>query len=58
MHVDDGDRPVWNEAFNEATRTEQLRDDSEAWRAVTGLLLAIICVGVSLALFTAWMCSL
>ena len=56
MHIDEANRPVWNGSFSEASRAEQLREDSQAWRAVTGLLLAIIIVGVSLALFTAWMC--
>jgi hypothetical protein len=57
MNVQDDDRPVWKAAFNEETRAAQLEEDSAAWYAVTGLLLAIISMGVCLAVFTAWMCS-
>jgi hypothetical protein len=52
-----GNRPVWEAAFSEETRAEQMQEDSAAWHAVTGLLLAIISAGVCLAVFTAWMCS-
>lgn len=45
---------VWEAAFDEKVRQEQVDEDSAAWGAVTGLLLAIISFGVSLALFTAW----
>lgn len=57
MSANDGRRQVWNNAFNEDTRAAQLQDDSAAWRGVTGLLLFIITIGVTLAMFTAWMCS-
>ena len=57
MTADNGDRPVWNAAFSKETREDQLQDDSAAWHAVTGLLLAIITTGVCLAVFTAWMTS-
>lgn len=57
MNAEEGDRPVWSEAFNKETREDQMRDDSDAWHAVTGLLLAIISVGVCLAVFTTWMTS-
>lgn len=50
-------RPVWDAAFSKETRDEQLKDDSAAWHAVTGLLLAIISGGLTMAIFTAWMCS-
>lgn len=46
--------PVWESAFNEATRQEQMEDDSTAWHIVTGLLLAIVSMGVLLAIFTVW----
>jgi len=48
-------RKVWESSFNETTREEQMKEDSSAWNAVTGLLLAIISIGVVLALFTVWM---
>ena len=57
MTFDNEDRPVWDAAFSEEARVEQLSDDSSAWRAVTGLLLAIISVGLFMALFTTWLCS-
>jgi len=47
---------AFNTAFSKETQTELLNEDSEAWTAVTGLLLAIICMGFTLAAFTAWMC--
>ena len=49
-------RSVWESSFSKETQTELLKEDSEAWTAVTGLLLAIISVGLTLAVFTAWMC--
>lgn len=48
---------IWKETFSEKVRNEQLEDDSAAWNAVTGLLMAIISIGLSLALFTVWVCS-
>jgi hypothetical protein len=47
---------VWDSAFSKETQTELLNEDSQAWTAVTGLLLAIICIGLTLAVITAWMC--
>jgi len=57
MNATNENRPVWDAAFTEETRTEQLDEDSAAWQAVTGLLLAIISVGLTMALFTVWVCS-
>ena len=57
MAVSNEDRTAWDNAFSEEARAEQLSDDSTAWRGVTGLLLAIISVGLTMAIFTAWMCS-
>ncbi len=57
MTVNIEDHPVWDAAFSEEARNEQLSEDSSAWRAVTGLLLAIISVGLTMALFTTWLCS-
>lgn len=48
--------PLWTEAFSDERRERQLQDDSNAWRAVTGILLAIVTVGVCLAVLTAWIC--
>lgn len=42
---------VWSEKFDEETRRQQLDEDSFAWRSVTGLLMAIILVGVLIAIF-------
>lgn len=57
MTASNENHPVWDAAFSKEARTEQLQDDSAAWRAVTGLLLAIISGGLTMALFTVWMCS-
>ncbi len=57
MTASNEERPVWDAAFSEEARSEQLSEDSSAWRAVTGLLLLIISVGLTMALFTAWICS-
>lgn len=48
---------VWEESFDERVRREQREDDTAAWNAVTGLLMTIISIGLSLALFTVWACS-
>jgi hypothetical protein len=56
MNVDEAERPIWHDTFSEELREEQLQEDSDAWRAVTGLLLFIICLGVTLATFTVWIC--
>ncbi len=59
-HSDSGhgaDQKVWNEAFDARVRTEQREDDTAAWNAVTGLLMTIISIGLSLALFTVWVCA-
>ena len=52
--MSDESRNVWNETFDESTREAQVEEDSQAWYAVTGLLLTIICIGVTLAVFTVW----
>ncbi len=48
---------VWQDEFDEATRKELSEDDSAAWRSVTGLLLAIVVMGVSIAVFAVVICS-
>ncbi len=39
------DNDVWHQ-FSEETREELLHDDSQAWRRICGILLAIVTVGV------------
>ncbi|MBC8354626.1 MAG: hypothetical protein H8E66_21730 [Planctomycetes bacterium] len=56
MSGHEGDQQVWTESFSEKVRTEQREDDTAAWNAVTGLLMTIISIGLSLALFTVWVC--
>ncbi len=36
---------VWKEAFSPAEQQRQLQEDSNAWRGVTGLLMAIVGLG-------------
>ena len=48
--------PVWTDAFSEPTREQQRSDDAAAWRAVTGILLTIVSIGVCLAIFSVWVC--
>ena len=52
-----GGQKVWTESFSEKVRKEQREDDTKAWNAVTGLLMMIISIGLTLALFTVWVCS-
>jgi hypothetical protein len=55
--IRDKDFPTWKRTFTNESRYEQLHDDHTAWRAVTGLLLVIISIGVSLAEMTVILCS-
>jgi hypothetical protein len=48
--------PLWTETFSDERREQQLQADSNAWRAVTGILMAIVSGGVCLAILTAWIC--
>ncbi|HRX78635.1 MAG: hypothetical protein H6821_12820 [Planctomycetaceae bacterium] len=57
MSGHEGENAVWKDSFSEKVRKEQREDDSAAWNAVTGLLMTIITIGLSLALFTVWACS-
>jgi len=57
MSEHEHNQSVWKASFSEKVRGEQLEDDSAAWNAVTGLLMTIISIGLSLALFTVWVCS-
>ncbi|MGE0756923.1 MAG: hypothetical protein AB7O38_07880 [Pirellulaceae bacterium] len=49
--------PTWKQSFTTDMRYEQLHDDHTAWRAVTGVLLFIIGVGLSLAVITVLLCG-
>jgi hypothetical protein len=44
--VTQGDNDAWHQ-FSEETRQELLHDDSEAWRRICGILLAIVIAGVT-----------
>lgn len=48
---------VWESAFSDETRQQHLAEDSEAWGAVTGILLTIVSIGACLAVLTVWICS-
>lgn len=50
-HSSESDETVWRRKFDEETRQQQLNEDSFAWRSVTGLLMAIISIGVLIAIF-------
>ena len=54
--ISEKNHPTWLGAFNTEKRSDQLHEDHAAWYGVTGLLLAIITIGVSLAVFTVYMC--
>jgi len=56
MNTVERHHPVWTDAFSERTREEQRIDDASAWRAVTGILLTIVSIGVGLAVFSVWVC--
>ena len=56
MNAMERDHPIWTDAFSEQTREQQLHDDSTAWRAVTGILITIVSVGVCLAVFGVLLC--
>ncbi len=56
MSTAEHNHPVWENSFREDMRQQQLADDSEAWRAVTGILLTIVSIGAALAVFTVLVC--
>ncbi len=56
MSTANANHAVWEDSFQENVRREQLADDSDAWRAVTGILLTIVSIGAALAVFTVWVC--
>jgi hypothetical protein len=53
----EGDQTVWKESFSDRVRSEQREDDSTAWWIVTGLLIAIVSIGLSLAVLAVWLCA-
>lgn len=48
---------AWHNSFSEEARQQQLQDDSLAWKNVTGVLLLVILIGLSLAVLTNWLTS-
>ena len=44
-HGNDAHGSVWQEAFSPAEQQRQLQEDSNAWRGVTGLLMAVVGLG-------------
>ena len=47
--------PSHNDHFDEHESNEHLAEDSEAWNGVTGLLLFIVSIGLSLAMLTLYL---
>lgn len=47
--------PKHDEHFDEAESNQLLAEDSEAWNGVTGLLLFIVSIGLSLAFLTLYL---
>ena len=54
--IPETNHPAWMNAFQEETRSDQLNEDHSAWYGVTGLLLTIIVMGVSLAVMAVVLC--
>jgi hypothetical protein len=50
-------QPEPSKHFEEAEANQHLADDSEAWNGVTGLLLFIVTLGLSLAFLTLYLSS-
>jgi hypothetical protein len=49
-NVNENKFPVWRDSFDDETRHKQFYDDSDAWRSVTALLIAIVIGGLILGL--------
>ncbi|QDU28749.1 hypothetical protein ETAA8_38540 [Anatilimnocola aggregata] len=47
--------PTHDDHFDESESNQHLADDSEAWNGVTGLLLFIVSIGLSLAMLTLYL---
>ncbi|MBC8353178.1 MAG: hypothetical protein H8E66_14370 [Planctomycetes bacterium] len=56
MSTVEHDHTIWESSFSEERRRQQLEEDSNAWRAVTGILLTIVSVGACLAVFSVLVC--
>jgi hypothetical protein len=54
--IPESEHPAWMNAFNTENRSDQLHEDHSAWYGVTGLLLFIISIGVTLAVLTVFLC--
>ena len=50
-HTTETQTSIWQSTFSDEDRQEQLADDSLAWNRVAGLLLAVVAVGLILAVF-------
>ena len=44
--------PVWNSSFDQADRTDMIRDDLWAGRSISVLLATLVAVGLALAIGT------
>lgn len=55
-YVDSGDFGVWKQTFDPENRHSQLEEDHVAWHNVTGLLIAIVSVGLILAVTALTLC--
>lgn len=51
-YVDNNAHPVWIESFDARHREMQMTDDLAASRGVTGILLAVVVMGVTLMAVT------
>ncbi len=56
-YVESGEFGVWKESFDTQTQHSQLEDDHIAWHNVTGLLIAIVSVGLVLAVTALTLCT-
>jgi hypothetical protein len=48
-HTTDPQPSIWQTSFSDEDRQAQMADDSLAWNRVAGLLLAVVAVGLILA---------
>lgn len=45
---------VWMHEFSPEDRQEQLHEDAQAWRSVTGLLFGVVAIGLIIAVLAVW----
>ena len=50
VRLNEEDHRVFLQAFDEATRRQLLEDDSVAWRGVCSILIAIVCLGLTIGI--------